>query len=134
MFHWSPVKCGRLMPTWAYAHRTRPEQSKALGPAAPQTYGSPRLVSAARRACAPIVLAVGISMLGKLPVFLNTVMALANTALFRMLIFFCAACRLTAIWAAKRATTLLCCAAVALARCAAATAAAICPLRAPFLC
>src|SRR2546430_1432125 len=56
-------------------------------------------------------------MFGKSPVFLKVAMALANTALLRTLIFFCAARRLTAISAARRPTTLVCWAAVALARC-----------------
>ena len=38
---------------------TRPEQSNSLGPAAPHTYGSPRLVSAQRSACAPTLLPPG---------------------------------------------------------------------------
>ena len=36
-----------LMPAWANDHWTRPEQSKEVGPAAPHTYGRPRLLSAA---------------------------------------------------------------------------------------
>src|SRR5204862_45284 len=39
-----------LMPAWAKDHSTRPEQSKEDGPAAPHTYGRPRLLSAARSA------------------------------------------------------------------------------------
>ena len=52
------------MPTCAYAHITRPEQSNSFGPAAPQTYGSPRRVIAYRSASAPTVLAVGRLMFG----------------------------------------------------------------------
>src|SRR5205809_2479486 len=36
-----------LTPAWAKDHSTRPEQSKEDGPAAPHTYGRPRLLSAA---------------------------------------------------------------------------------------
>src|SRR5205807_639183 len=39
-----------LTPAWAKDHSTRPEQSKEDGPAAPHTYGRPRLLSAARSA------------------------------------------------------------------------------------
>src|SRR5690242_15849957 len=41
-----------LMPAWAKDHSTRPEQSKEDGPAAPHTYGRPRLLSAAFSAVA----------------------------------------------------------------------------------
>ena len=34
--YWLTVKCGSAMPTCWYAHITRPEQSKLVGPAAPQ--------------------------------------------------------------------------------------------------
>src|SRR5262245_19865684 len=44
------------MPTLLYAHMVRPEQSYELGPAAPQTYGLPIWLSAARTAAAPLPL------------------------------------------------------------------------------
>src|ERR1019366_2546215 len=40
---------GITTPAWASDHCTRPEQSKASGPAAPHTYGRPSLPSAAFR-------------------------------------------------------------------------------------
>ena len=71
-------------------------------------------------------------MLGYWPVWLKTAIALANTALFSKLIFFSAACRLTAIWAASFAASRPCWTAVSLARWAAATAAASWLTRSPF--
>src|SRR5271166_1883742 len=55
---WSAATRGMLTPAWANAHWTRPEQSNAVGPAAPHTYGRPRLLSAARNAavsCAAVM-------------------------------------------------------------------------------
>ena len=63
-------------------------------------------------------------MLGYLPVWLKTAIALAKTALFSRLIFLWAACCLTAIWAASFAAVRPCWSEVCLARPAAATAAA----------
>src|SRR4051794_12011369 len=39
--YWAPEKCGKLTPPALQAHAVRPEQSKAFGPTAPQTYGLP---------------------------------------------------------------------------------------------
>src|SRR4051794_7122615 len=39
-------ECGSWTPAIAYAYWVRPEQSKALGPAAPQAYGSPTCAKA----------------------------------------------------------------------------------------
>ena len=43
---WLLLECGRLTPAAEYAYCVRPEQSKAFGPPAPQTYGSPTWASA----------------------------------------------------------------------------------------
>src|SRR2546429_9445514 len=40
-FIWMYEECSRCTPTWAQAAMTRPEQSNAPGPAAPNTYGLP---------------------------------------------------------------------------------------------
>src|SRR6476619_293883 len=50
----APVKCGRPgCPARAYAHETRPEQSKPPGAAPPGTYGVPNWLSARLTAPAP---------------------------------------------------------------------------------
>src|SRR3954471_17551988 len=51
-----PEECGSEMPAAAYAYCVRPEQSKASGPAAAHTYGSPSWASAVSTAtCAAAV-------------------------------------------------------------------------------
>src|SRR4051794_32307378 len=42
MPHSAYVECGSDTPIWAYAYMIRPLQSKPLGEAPPQTYGTPR--------------------------------------------------------------------------------------------
>src|SRR3954471_24604236 len=53
--NWAKLVRGRWMPAWPNAQKTRPEQSKPLGPVDPARYGAPILViAAARAACAPL--------------------------------------------------------------------------------
>src|SRR5262245_31335273 len=40
--YWAAALCGSETPTCAYTNIVKPEQSKAPGPEAPQTYGVPR--------------------------------------------------------------------------------------------
>src|ERR687896_82677 len=58
--HCADAECGIDTPACAHAHDVRPEQSKASGPPAPQTYGEPIAECAAAIAiCAPEALGGG---------------------------------------------------------------------------